>query len=144
MLNTTRPLVAWCHFAIGSLTIADAAAIGRLAAHEHSWAKVALLAPLGICCVIGALSYFWKQLNLLALYLLFSVTSVWFVALALQKLSGNASVDSLSLLALLSLAGISVLYIVGTHKSRRKNPPEPFTFWWRMSPLFLETIWPQR
>ena len=132
-------LSLWCRWAIALITaiggVAFAVWMCSLQAHEGSRAGVVWFAALAFCCVLGGLSYIWKRaLGLPALYLFTLLATIWLAALARQKWIENAQVNDGSLFFAAGLAGISVLYIIGIHKARRKSPPQHFSFWWWMGP----------
>jgi hypothetical protein len=129
----------WCRWAIALITavggVAFAIWAGSLEAHDGSWAGVMVGVVLAFSCLLGGLSYIWKRaLALPAMYLLSLLATIWLAVLTRQKWIENAHVNNGTLLIAAGLAGISILYIVGFHKVRGKNPPPRLSFWWWLGP----------
>jgi hypothetical protein len=86
---------------------------------------------LAFSAVLSGLSMIWKRaLALPAMYLVSLLAMIWLATLTRQKWIEKAQVNNGTLFVAAWLAGLSVLYVVGFHKSLRKNPPQRFSFWW--------------
>jgi len=105
--------------------------MGSLAAHDGSWVFVIGWIVLAFSAVLSGLSIIWKRaLALPAMYLITVLATMWLASLARQKWTENTRVNDGALFLAAGLTGISVLNVIGFHKSLGKNPPQPSSFWW--------------
>lgn len=101
----------------------------------HSlWGSVWIEA-LGVCVVLGGLSYLWKRLYLPALYLLTVLMFGWFLSLGyrMHEFGSHTSPVPMIIAGLLTLQ--LILYVIGYYKSR-SGQPEASSFWRWFGPRY--------